>query len=183
MAISTEEFQYFWKRIKEGTASFYSRIHYDHYKAAAHSGRISTFLSRKITLIAKTGCPPERWSYGLTVMLKKIAGIALVNKLRAILLMEADFNFHNKLIFGKRMVDAARSGGIIPAEQYADKQSTADGGSFDKILESDISRQKKLPLCIISTDTANCYDIVHHTILALLFLALGVDTGAIIAML
>jgi len=33
-------------------------------------------------------------------MLEKIAGIALVNKLRAILLMEADYNFHNKFLFG-----------------------------------------------------------------------------------
>ena len=116
-------------------------------------------------------------------MLKQIAGIALVNKLRAILLMEADFNFHNKLTFGKRMVDATRSAGVIPAEQYADKQSTPDDGSFDKILESDISRQKKLPLCIISTNAVNCYNRVHHTILTLLFLALGVHTGTISAML
>ena len=50
------------------------------------------------------------------MMLEKIAGIALVNKLRAILLMEADFNFHNKLFFGNRMLDQARSNGIIPAE-------------------------------------------------------------------
>ena len=117
-------------------------------------------------------------------MLEKIAGIALVNKLRAILLMEDNnFNFHNKLIFGKRMLDAARSEGIIPAEQYAAKKSTADDGSFDKILESDISRQKKLPLCIISADAANCYNRVHHTIMELLFLALGVRTGLISTML
>ena len=101
----------------------------------------------------------------------------------AILLMEADFNFHNKLIFGKRMVNAARSEGIIPSEQYADKQNTADDGSFDKILESDMSCQKKLPLCIISADASNCYNRVHHTIMALLFLAIGVTTGAISAML
>ena len=48
-------------------------------------------------------------SYGLTVMLEKIAGLALVSKLRAILLMEADFNMHNKLIFGKRMLERARA--------------------------------------------------------------------------
>ena len=32
---------------------------------------------------------------GLQVMLEKVAGLALVNKLRAILLMEVDCNFHN----------------------------------------------------------------------------------------
>ena len=58
-------------------------------------------------------------------MLEKIAGIALVNKLRAILLMEADFNFHNKLIFGKRMLQVARAEGLIPDEQYSEQQSTA----------------------------------------------------------
>ena len=183
ITITPEEFQYFWKRVKEGTASSYSGIHYGHYKAAAHSEKISSFLSKKITLISRTGCPPERWSYGLTVMLEKIAGIALVNKLRAILLMEADFNFHNKLIFGKRMLDQARANGIIPPEQYSEQQSTADDGTFDKILQSDISRQFKQRMSIISADAANCYDRVHHTIMAMVFLSLGVDLGAIISML
>ena len=36
----------------------------------------------------------------LQVLLEKIAGVALVNKLRAILLMEADYNYFNKYIFG-----------------------------------------------------------------------------------
>ena len=88
-------------------------------------------------------------------MLEKIAGLALVNKLRAILLMEADFNFHNKLILGKRMVYTARSEALVPAEQYAIKESTSDDGTFNKVLESDISRQRRLPMCIISVDASN----------------------------
>ncbi len=121
VTISPEEFTYFWKRVKEGTSSSLSGIHYGHYKAAAKDDRMASFLSKKITLIARTGCPPERWSYGLTVMLEKIAGLALVNKLRAILLMEADFNFHNKVIFGSRMLEAARLQGLIPEEQFSEK--------------------------------------------------------------
>ena len=134
-------------------------------------------------MISRSGVPPERWSYGLTVMLEKIAGLALVNKLRAILLMEADFNMHNKLHFGSRMLDAARSEGIIPQEQYSDKQSTAEDGTFDKILQGDIAWQRRMPFAILSADAANCYDRIHHSIMALLFLALGVHTGVIAAML
>ena len=85
----------------------YSGINYGHYKAAAHSDKISSFLSKNITLISKIGVPPGRWSYGLTLLLEKIAGLVLVNRLRAILLMEADFNLHNKLIFGSRILNAA----------------------------------------------------------------------------
>ena len=47
-------------------------------------------------------------------MLKKIAGIALVTKQRVILLLEADFNYQNKLIFGKRILDLASEYNILP---------------------------------------------------------------------
>ena len=51
-------------------------------------------------------------------MLEKIVDIALVvNKLQAILLMGADFNFRTKLIFGKRMLDQARATGTTPVEE------------------------------------------------------------------
>ena len=40
------------------------------------------------------------------VLLEKIAGMALVNKLRAILLMEADYNYLNKYIFGYKALNA-----------------------------------------------------------------------------
>jgi hypothetical protein len=68
--------------------------------SATYSTTITNFLARKITLIARCGCPPERWGHGLQVLLKKIAGIALVTKLQAILLMEGDCNYMNKWIFG-----------------------------------------------------------------------------------
>ena len=56
--------------------------------------------------MAKSGCPPERWGVGMYVLLEKIAGMALVNKLRAILLMEADYNYLNKYIFGYKALNA-----------------------------------------------------------------------------
>ena len=68
--ISADKFYYCWKQVKEGTSSSYSRIHYGHYKSAAHSKRVSRFLAQTITLIVHTGCPPDRWSYGLTIMLE-----------------------------------------------------------------------------------------------------------------
>jgi hypothetical protein len=38
-------------------------------------------------------------------MLEKTLGLTLVTKLRAILLMEADFNATNKIVYGVRMMD------------------------------------------------------------------------------
>jgi len=97
--------------------------------------------------------------------------------------MEADFNFHNKLIFGGLMLDAVRSNSLIPLEQYSEQQSTAEEGSFDKFLQGDISQQKRLAMSIMSTDVVNCYDGIHHAIMTLLFLCIGIRTGAVSAML
>ena len=91
--ISPEVFLYLWKRVREGTASSYLGIHYSHCKAAVYSVNLSSFLVEKINLVLHTGCSPERWSYGIVVMIGKIDRIASVNKLRTILLMEADFNY------------------------------------------------------------------------------------------
>ena len=76
------------------------------------------------------------------VMLEKIAGVALVTKLRAIILMEADFNFHNKLIFGKRMLDLARKHNLVPDEIYSEKGKTAEDAILHQVLAYDIARQR-----------------------------------------
>ena len=108
IVVTKEDFQYYWRKAKAERTSFsFSRVHFGHYKAAAKSEYLSRIHALKLLLIAKTGCTPERWKRCLAVMLKKIAGVALVTKQRTILLLEADFNCHNKLIFGKRMLDLA----------------------------------------------------------------------------
>ena len=106
--ITKEDFKHYWGRIKKRTASSYSGRHVGHYKAAAHSEYLSEVHARTLSLITKTGATPRRRSRGLSVMLEKIAGVALVTKLRAILLMETDFNCHSRLIFWDRMMKLAR---------------------------------------------------------------------------
>jgi hypothetical protein len=49
-------------------------------------------LAMQLTVIAWIRIPPDSWSVGLQVMLEKIAGVFLVEKLHAIQLYEADFN-------------------------------------------------------------------------------------------
>jgi hypothetical protein len=52
-----------------------------------------------MTELAVTGASPLAcWEMGLSCMLEKAAGVIKVEKLWAILLMEADFNFCNGLI-------------------------------------------------------------------------------------
>ena len=51
-------------------------------------------------------------------MLKKQKGIFQVNKLQAMLLMEADFNFINGLMYAKHMMEWTEYNHWIPCELY-----------------------------------------------------------------
>ena len=79
----------------------------------AHSDLLSKAHTLQLALITKTGAAPKRWSKGLSVMLENIAGVTGVTRMRAILSMEADFNCHNRLIFGDRMMKLAHENGLV----------------------------------------------------------------------
>jgi hypothetical protein len=63
----------------------------------------------------------NRWARGLSVMLKKIFGCALVTKLRLILLMEANFNVTNKIIYRQRLMNTVRKYKLMPEEIFSKK--------------------------------------------------------------
>ena len=84
IVITPEDFKQFWRRVNKFTSSSMSGIHYGHMKAAAQDEFSTKLLAQQLTVIARSGVPPETWNVGLQVMLEKVAGICLVNKLRAI---------------------------------------------------------------------------------------------------
>lgn len=117
------------------------------------------------------------------VMLEKKAGVALIPKLRAILLKEADGNMLDGHVFGGRALTHARECGLIPEEQLADKEKTADDGAWAKVLKADYARLRRQAIGIIAADAANCYDMVNHIVLSLILMALGIPFGPIVCML
>ena len=91
--ITRQDFQQHWRKSRERTSSSLSGLHYGHYKAAAQSDLLSEMHAIMTELAVTGGAPLARWESGLSVMLEKMKGVIQVDKLRAILLMEADFNF------------------------------------------------------------------------------------------
>ncbi len=116
-------------------------------------------------------------------MLKKMFGVCLVSKLRAILLKEVDFNAMNKEVYGVHMLDEARKYKLIPEEIFIKKNRTADDGGLAKTLFYDIVQQTQLPAAIALVDASNCYDQIAHTMASLIFLSFGVEDTAVAAML
>ena len=77
-----------------------------------------------------------------------------MTKLRSILLLEADLNKANKIIYGDRMMKSTY-----------------------------IGRQLRTPSAIASIDASNCYDRIAHAIASLVFQAFGVEQTATESML
>ncbi len=111
----------------------------------------------------------ERWSRGLSVMLEKTLGVTLVSKLRAILLMEVDFNAINKIIYGDRMMKHVRKHNQMPEEIFSKKNRMADDGTLCKTLFYNITRQAQVPAAIAFIDASNCYNRIAHAIASLVF--------------
>ncbi len=137
--IMPEDFKHFWKKVNEFTLLSMSGVHYRHYKAAIQDALSTKVLALQLSVIARSRIPPESWSVGLQVMLEKIAGVCLVEKLCAIQLYKADFNCYNQFIFGRQTMQTLTNSSYIPDELFSQKGSTAEDAKFDKTLMADLS--------------------------------------------
>ena len=76
-------------------------------------------------------------------MIEKKPGVIAVDKLRAILLMEADFNFGNELIFGNRAMQNAEVSEMFRNEMCGGrKRMEATEAGLNRRLFLDTLRQK-----------------------------------------
>ena len=116
-------------------------------------------------------------------MLEEMFSCTLVAKLRAILLVEAGFEFSNKLVFGVYMMNNVRSHWHMSEDIYSEKGKTADYGTLAKVLFYEISRRMREKAGLGWVDVANCYDSVAHDICSLVFQAFGFPEEAVKSML
>ncbi len=121
--MTVEDFQHFWQTAKERTGSLYSCLYIGHHIAALFCPDLSSLHTAKLFICARNRVALSWWGRSLTVLLKKILGNVFVHRLRAICFLKADFNWWNKLIFAKRMMQHAVADVSIPQECFAENFS------------------------------------------------------------
>jgi len=176
--VTVEDFQYYWQQANERISSSYSGLHMGHYKAASFDYGLSALHAAKLSECAKRGLPLARWSYGVTVLLEKIMGNTFVHRLRAICLFEADFNWWNKLVFARRMMQQAHESSIIPDEIFSKKGSHCDGAAMCKTFFCDGSRILHHPAAVEGEDLGDCYDRILHSPCSLSMQAWGAPVSS-----
>jgi hypothetical protein len=121
--VTIEEYQDYWQRSDEAISSSYSRGHRGHYKAASYSRDLTALQAAKLSACTKKGVPLAQWGVGLTVLMEKNRRNNLINKMHTICLLKVDFNWLNKLIYARRMMNSAFDENLIPLECFAKKGS------------------------------------------------------------
>ena len=178
-AVTPTEFTSFWSSAKESTSSSKSGRHFGHYKAMTDDPALVTLHVTNINLAATRGEPLTRWCEGVNVLLEKIPGNTNIDKLRAICLLEADFNWWLKIIFARRMMSHMATTNILPPEQGATKGKTPLDTSLLKRLFFDQSNILHEDSSSSSTDAEYCYDAVNHAACSIALQAVGVHINMV----
>ncbi len=180
--ISRERWQQRWKKAKEDTSLSQSGLHFGHYIVGADCDYVSLFHALRVSLALTKRIALERWLNSLSVMLDFL-GVQLVSKQRAILLMEADFNFMNKEVYGICILEEGHKYKLISEEIFSKKNCMADDGGLAKTLFYNIVWQTGASAAIAFVDASNCYDQTAHAMASLIFQSFGVKSTAVSAML
>ena len=180
--IDIQGYRRFWQRCKEFTASGPSGLHFGHLKANAKDERLSTMDVQMINIPMRTGYAPQRWRKATDSMLLKKEGVTKVDRLRTIVLFEADYNYMNKFI-GKAVMATAEANQTLADEQYGSRSGRkAIDQAINKRLYFDILRQQRLNGAICSNDAASCYDRIVHSVAILAMRSQGITKEAMVAM-
>ena len=160
-----------WNRINERTAS--GELHMGHFKAGCAHKEIGWLHFAMSTIPMITGYSPARWRQGTDVMLLKAPEIYLLEKLRTIVLYEADYNHENKRI-GRDAMHLALAQGQIVKEQYSSPGRSAQDNALNKRLVFDQFRFKKKPFGMCTCDLKSCYDRIVHSAASIALQRIGI---------
>ena len=141
--MTTAEYQAGWNKAKEQTSSGGKVIHFGHCKAIAQDDELASMDTAFLSIPIRIGYVFESWKKAIDCSLQKKANSLRANKLRTIVLFEADFNFVNKIISRKVARRTSKYRNSLADEQYGSrKDHRAIEHVLNKRLCMDLLRQK-----------------------------------------
>lgn len=161
-----------------------SRRHFGIYKSVTKDDKLLPIFTRAFNLPFKSGIPYDRWSCFLNVMTLKEENNFNVDKLRSLILGEADWNMGGRFHINRNMLSGVEKLNLIPNEHYGGRKGyKATDAVLNKRLALDNIRLAKKTAAIISTDAANCYDRMVNSFISLSIQRLGVPLSIVFALL
>ena len=98
-----EDYIQMFSKWNEKTTTSPSGRHLGHYKDILQQPDLIKYHCIMATLPLKYGFAPERWTKAVQIMLEKKPGYPLINRLRGIIILEADYNWVLRTIWEERL--------------------------------------------------------------------------------
>jgi exonuclease III len=176
---SKEHYIKAWSKAKEKTGS--GQVHFGHWKAGLYDQDITNAEWLLTFLPTHHGFSPKIWQQATDVMILKKSGVLDLDKLRTIVLYEADFNFVNKCL-GRKVMDNAMANNCMAQEQYARPGCSAQEQCLTRRLIFDLVRHTRQSLAMASSDLKSCYDRIVHNAASLAMQKCGISKEAVSVM-
>ena len=129
-----------------------------------------------------SGFVHDRWKKGLNVALLKKANNYRVDKLRNVLLLEANQNMQHKKMSRDVMWQAEKDGTLSPENYGGRKKHRAIEVVLNQQLVNDSLRLTRKSAGIISNDAKGCFDRIVHMVAHMCLLRLGLPKAPLQAM-
>ena len=180
--VTTKDHIQAWRKAKEWTQAGISGLHFGMFKANALDPDLAALDASSRNISYATGFVYERYKKGLNAMLLKKPGNYWVNKLRTILLLEADQNMNYKKLSRDVMWFAELHDLLVPENYGGRKHHRSIELSLNHRLTCDILRCKKKAAILPSTDAKGCFDRIVHLLVFICLRRLGLPSAPILAM-
>jgi hypothetical protein len=154
------DFKRSWGKMKEKTSS--RDLHFGHFQTGVQHDDILHLHYNLAEIPYRTGYSPKRWQQATQLMILKKPGLTDVERLRTLVLFEADFN-HNNKFFGKSVMNHMQKHSLVAKEQYSAPGKKCIDHVLNRRLLFDVTRYSKQCLGLNGCDLASCYDRVTHT--------------------
>jgi len=188
-SISTEQWIQGWSKMRESTASAPGG-HFGHYKTAAaiarlppehddHFPELAAIYATLVSLPLKHGFAPSEWKTCVDAILEKLPGRPLIEKLRVIMLFDAQFNFALKLVFGRRMIFHAEDHGVLGHANHGGRPGRqVHDALLEKTLMFEHARLTRTSLITVDNDAKSCYDRIIKAMALLACMSIGMPAEA-----
>lgn len=124
-----------------------------------HGELLFQTMTQIINTCVQHGHVLQRWKKINNVMLEKIPGRPLLDKLRVIHIFEADFNAWAGIVFGRRMMQKAELLNTLGDEQGGSRKGRSSIDVYAmKFFSFQISAISRTPLAVMDNDAKACYD-------------------------
>ena len=181
--VTFEEYKAMFHATRESMSSSPSGLHIGHYKVGALFPEIGEILAIMMSLPVMYSFSPERWKKSVHIMLEKIQGRPLINKLRIIQLFEADFNAVMKIKISRQLMRDKEVDILLGNDMHGGRQKrTAQQALLTQQLTFNISRQKRLQYSVINLDATKCFDRIYPNLAVITMTKIGSPKGMIVSL-